>query len=73
MIPFCFKMEAYKLVPMGFTTAYDVHDKRSENIRLTSFFKEESKQARLRSFSVSLGPARPSYAISWQSHARFVE
>ncbi len=43
MIPFCFKMEAYKLIPMGFTTAYEVHDKRSENIRLITGSKDFDK------------------------------
>ena len=36
-------MEAYKLVPMGFTTAYDVHEQRSETIRLTTGSKEFDK------------------------------
>ncbi len=40
MITFWFKMEAHKLIPMGFTTASDIHVKRSESIRLTTGSKE---------------------------------
>lgn len=36
-------MEAYKLIPMGFTTASDVHLKRSEIIQLTTGSKELDK------------------------------
>ncbi len=40
MITFWFKMEAHKLIPMGFTTASDIQVKRSESIRLTTGSKE---------------------------------
>lgn len=36
-------MEAYKLIPMGFTTASDFHLKRSEIIQLTTGSKELDK------------------------------
>lgn len=36
-------MEAYKLVPMGFTTAADFHQKRSEIIQLSTGSKELDK------------------------------
>jgi RecA/RadA recombinase len=36
-------MEAYKLVPMGFTTAAEFHQKRSEIIQLTTGSKELDK------------------------------
>ena len=38
-----FKMEAYKLIPMGFTTASEFHLKRSEIIQLTTGSKELDK------------------------------
>ena len=40
---FCNKMEAYKLIPMGFTTASEYHLKRSEIIQLTTGSKELDK------------------------------
>lgn len=41
---FCiFQMEAYKLIPMGFTTASEFHLKRSELIQLTTGSKELDK------------------------------
>jgi DNA repair protein RAD51 len=36
-------MEAYKLIPMGFTTASEFHVKRSEIIQLTTGSKEFDK------------------------------
>lgn len=36
-------MEAYKLIPMGFTTASEFHMKRSEIIQLTTGSKELDK------------------------------
>jgi DNA repair protein RAD51 len=36
-------MEAYKLIPMGFTTASEFHIKRSEIIQLTTGSKELDK------------------------------
>jgi DNA repair protein RAD51 len=36
-------MEAYKLIPMGFTTASEFHVKRSEIIQLTTGSKELDK------------------------------
>jgi DNA repair protein RAD51 len=36
-------MEAYKLIPMGFTTASEFHLKRSEIIQLTTGSKELDK------------------------------
>ena len=38
-----FQAEAAKLVPMGFTTATEFHQKRSEIIQLTSGSKELDK------------------------------
>ena len=40
---FVFQAEAAKLVPMGFTTATEFHQKRSEIIQLTSGSKELDK------------------------------
>lgn len=40
---FFYKMEAYKLIPMGFTTASEFHVKRSEIIQLTTGSKEFDK------------------------------
>ena len=36
-------MEAFKLIPMGFTTAAEFHQKRSEIIQLTTGSKELDK------------------------------
>jgi DNA repair protein RAD51 len=36
-------MEAFKMIPMGFTTASDIHLKRSEIIQLTTGSKELDK------------------------------
>ena len=36
-------MEAFKMIPMGFTTAADIHLKRSEIIQLTTGSKELDK------------------------------
>ena len=40
---FDLKQEAAKLVPMGFTTATEFHQKRSEIIQITSGSKELDK------------------------------
>ena len=47
-------MEAYKLVPMGFTTAAEFHQKRSEIIQLTTGSKELDKLLQGFFFSIIL-------------------